>query len=69
VIRRPPNSYVPLGRIHCRAHGYKGSLLNVREREIQRGAWWAQVESGSRERCFLSQILLKLTLIYEKGKN
>jgi hypothetical protein len=33
-------------------HGYEESLLKVREREIQKGAWWVQ-ESGSRKSMLL----------------
>jgi hypothetical protein len=37
--------------------GCKWSLLKVREREIQRQAWMAQVESGSREPASALQVL------------
>jgi hypothetical protein len=32
VIRRLPNSLCPVGRIHCRMHGCKWSLLKVGEK-------------------------------------
>jgi hypothetical protein len=40
-----------------------------RKKEIQEGAWWVQVESAGREResASLSQVLLKIMLIYGKG--
>jgi hypothetical protein len=37
VIRRLPNPLCPVGRIHHRTHGCKGSLLKVRE-EITEGS-------------------------------
>jgi hypothetical protein len=36
---------VPFGRIQGRPHGCKCSLLKVREGDLQKGAWWAQVEA------------------------
>jgi hypothetical protein len=60
---------VPRGRIHGRTCGWKGSLLKVRGGKLQKGAWWDQVEAGSRERVFFSlQVLLKPTLIHGKGR-
>jgi hypothetical protein len=55
---------VPQGRIHDRTHGYKWSLLKVREGKYKRehgGNLEAEEESAS-----LLQVLLKLTNLEEE---
>jgi hypothetical protein len=37
-------------------------------RELQQGAWWDQVEGGSRESLSLFHVFLKLMLTYGKGR-
>jgi hypothetical protein len=36
MIRRPPNSLCPPGRIHSKTHGCKGSLSKVRKGKFKR---------------------------------
>jgi hypothetical protein len=44
---------VPNGRIHGRTHGYKGSLLKVREGKYKREHDGAHLESAGRESMLL----------------
>jgi hypothetical protein len=63
VIRRLSNSLGPTERIRHRTLGCKWSLLKVRERKIQRGAWW---DSGGiwrpKEHASFPRVLLKTML-------
>jgi hypothetical protein len=53
VIRRLPNSLCPLGRMHGRTHGCKGSLLKVRGEKYKGKHGGVQVEATSQERVSL----------------
>jgi hypothetical protein len=63
VIRRHPDSLCLVGRIHCRTHGCKGSLLKVREEKYKGEHGGHRGVCQQREGAFLSQVLLKHMLI------
>jgi hypothetical protein len=56
--------YIPLGRIHGRSHGYKWSLLKVREEKHKgkHGSWKPRASVSA------LQVLLKPTITYGKGR-
>jgi hypothetical protein len=56
VIRRLPNSLCPSGRTHGRTHGWKWSLLKVREGSMMDAGGLCR----QRENASLPQVLLKL---------
>jgi hypothetical protein len=51
--QKSTNFFVLCGRIHGRTHGYKWSLLKVREEKYKGKHGWPQVEIGSLESMFL----------------
>jgi hypothetical protein len=60
--------FVLCGRIHGRTHGYKWSLLKIREGKYKGEHGGAQVESGGREHASPFQVLLKPMLTHGKGR-
>jgi hypothetical protein len=68
VIRKLPYSSYPMGRIHFRTPGCKGSLSNSREGKYKAEHGGAQVESGGQEQASALQMFLRPTLTYGKGR-
>jgi hypothetical protein len=64
--QRTSKFFVPCGGIHGRTHGCKGSFFKSQGRETQEGAWWVLMETEGRQHALLSQVLLKLMIIYGK---
>jgi hypothetical protein len=59
---------IPPGRIHYRTHGYKGSLLKVREEKNKGNHNGTKVEAGNWECVSALQVLLKPMITYGKGR-